>query len=716
MSNERIRPSANLPAKTREASQGLQDVLEAAKALALVQVPSGRGAGLTLINREVSELRARIGLLTAGTERLDEQLRSPYRLLVVGPSQVGKSTLINVIAQQRVLPTVGMGDAKTLKETVLTYSAEKEGTLRVQYISKQDAQQRRFMLESYARKQPELKGAFVKAWNTKEKAAARAAEVTPDLSEEGASREATSARLDVERRFSTLRMQIEALTYPEVRDPAKRAALPDEDRVCLANATMADWVDGWCLLLGHDPVAGGRYADLWRKRLEKAAPLLGSEVEVRESIVGTRPFVSMIEQHTAEALAFLVDRVELALPSKHLEYMDVEDLPGVGNYQDAAADVARDVLTKAMQEHDLDGLLVVTAQNGLDQNTANLVGEASVLRRVLLGQTDLAVAITHIDQIARHRAQELEDQGVSEEDFPHNDEILRGASERAAAPQVLRLTELLQLHAADADGPEQARRVEAVLERTKVVGVEASAAEAYCFDLKQKIAAAFAKSYEGTGVPALIAHFEERAKSRHNERIRRVLEQTKLIRTSIAADLVRIARDHDQEESVKLHAAARSSYLEALRAAQLPLSNEWTAIRQSTSARLEHKPAAQFPTAELRARDEGTRRKQAVISKCRTAGPWGGMIHWATMDAALRRGGTWVGAHHLDLPGDLAEALLPALLLGWRQIAAEIEALVRDYRQSADALLTSLDRAALAAAQSTGLKPNQAARIERASL
>ena len=62
--------------------------------------------------------------MTEGAETLDHGLRSPYRLLVVGPSQAGKSTLINVIAGHRLLPTTGAGDAKTLKETVLTYSSE----------------------------------------------------------------------------------------------------------------------------------------------------------------------------------------------------------------------------------------------------------------------------------------------------------------------------------------------------------------------------------------------------------------------------------------------------------------------------------------------------------------------------------------------------------------------------------------------------------------
>ena len=709
MADERTRSTENLPPKTRKASEGLEAVRRSAHALADVAPPIGRGPGKDLIDREIDELRVRIRQLTTGTESLDQQLRSPYRLLVVGPSQVGKSTLINVLAGQRVLATTGVGDAKTLKETVLTYSSEGDRRLRVRYISKQEAQQRRFTLETYARKQPELKGAWVKPWNTKESAAAGVKDEAPDLSGEAASEETTAAQRELDRRYATLVMQIKTLIYPEVRDPEKRASLPEADGASLESATLADWVDGWCLLLGHDPVAGERFGALWRPRLADAAERLGSTVDILESEVGAKAFRDAVELHTAEGLAFLADRVELALPSEDLEQMDVEDLPGVGNYQDPAADVARDVLAKAMRERDLDGLLVVAAQNGLDQNTANLVEEAAVLRRVLQGQTDLAVAITHVDQIARQWAQEMEDQGMDEDEFPSNDEILRNASEQAAAPQVQRLQELLQRQVADVEEPERSARVEAVLERTRVVGVEASAAEAFRFNLRRKIEGAFAKTYEGTGVPDLLAHFKDRAEARHEERLARVLEQTERIRQAISADLARIARDHDVAEAVQLAAAARDAYLRALKESQLPLSNSWTTTRERASTKLSHGIPAQLPTTQLKAQKEASKRKRAVIRGCEQAGPYGSLIHWATMKAALRWGGTWSGAHYLDLPGELAESLMPALLAGWRQLAQEVENLLDDYRSGAEALLTSLDQAAADAARSAGLEPNDAA-------
>lgn len=718
-----IRNLANLPPRTREASNDLSQVLLAAEKLIKAPAPIGTGAGSELIKQEIEELRDRIRQLTKGAESLNQQLCSPYRLLVVGPSQVGKSTLINVLAGERVLATTGVGDAKTLKETVLTYSSEGDRRLFVRYISRQEAQRRRFTLESYARKQPKLHAAFVKPWNIKETSAAGVEDDAPDLSGEPDDDETAAARHELDRRYATLVLQIKTLIYPEVREPTKLAALPEADRDSLSSANLADWVDGWCLLLGHDTVAGGRFSSLWSPRLASACNILGKTFELRESEVEgngkakERAFRNAVNQHTAERLAFLVDRVELALPSEDLELMDVEDLPGIGNYQDAAADIARDVLAKAMRERDLDGLLVVAATNGLDENTANLVEEAAVIHRVLQGETDLAVAITHVDKIARHDRGKMMDDGMDVDTLPSKDEILRTASERAAAAQVQQLRVLLHKHFdfnkleqeqfSELDKLEQDAQVAAVLKRTRVVGVEASAAEAHRFNLESQKEDAFAKSFEGTGVPELMAHFKNHAQARHEARLERVLAQTKRIHDAISAELNRMARDHDATEVVKLAEAAREVYLQALEKSRPPLSNRWTIIQQQARSRLEDRIPAQFPEISMKAQKAGRKRKSRVIEDCETAGPHGRLIHWATMKAALRWGGTWSGAHHLDLPGDLAEALMPALLSGWRVIAKEIEVLLSDYRVTAEALLDSLLDDATKAALEAGLEPNE---------
>jgi len=705
MPTKRLRARHNMPPDARRASADLEQVVRAAHRLAEVDPPRGGGLGQGLIEREIREIRERIHQLTKGASSLEEQVRSPYRLLVVGPSQAGKSTLINVIAGERILPTAGGGDAKTLKETVLTFSDEGQRVARIRYIGRREAQQRRFTLEARCRRDPALARHFIEPWD--DKGAAEGADVDVPLDDDGDEDgdQAATARGELDRKHETLVAQIATLVYPELRDPAGLESLSDADRESQLEALWPDWVDAWCLLLGQKTVAGERFGALWRPRLAAYEGLVGTTREVREAEVGPRAFRELVEAHTAGPLAFLVDRVELGLPSDSLAHMDVEDLPGVGNFQDPASHIARDVLAQAMRERELDGLLIVTSQNGLDQTTATLIEETGVLRRVLQGDTDLAVAVTHVDNIARQREQDLEDQGLDDDDFPDTDDILREAGADAAARQHQKLTELLRRHSSTADEAERSRRVEAVLARACVLGVEASAAEAYRFGLRATNRA-YAKSLEATGVPALLAHFEGRAAARHAERLERVRAHARRVREAVTADLRRLAQDHDVAAETRLASAAREAYLAALEGSRGPLANRWTTHRERLAAQLAHEPAGRLPEIQLRAQAEATARKAEIIDRCEHGGTRGRLIHWATLKAALRRGGTWAGAMRLDLPGDLGGALMPELLSGWRALTASVKELLGAYREAAERLLEDLGRAAADAASAAGLEPD----------
>lgn len=678
-------------------------VVVAARRLSEAPPPEARGVGAGLVEREIGALRRDIAGWTAGTEVLAAALRTPYRLLVAGPSQVGKSTLINVIAGHRVLPTSGAGDAKTLKETLLQYSAEGQRALRVEYISTETANQRRFKLESFARRRPEYASSFSMPWADGEAARAEESEETVTIDDDA------DVDRDVHRAYAALVEQIRILVYPEVREPELRAQLPDPDRNCLEVATHADWVDAWRLLLGQKLVAGGRFAELWRPRIEDAAALLGTTREINESEVDEKEFKRVVEEHTAGRLALMVEKVLLALPSPDLELMDVEDLPGVGNYQDPASDVARSVLSSAMKERDLDGLLVVASQAGLDANTVSLVEENAVLRRVLEGGTDLALAVTHVDAMAKAEAQRLEDEGMEDDDFPSNDEILASIRGTAEKRQLEKLRRLFEEQISDVDESERTALLQQVLGRTRIVGVEASAAEAYRFNLRRKTQEAFAESLESTGVPELISHFRSQAERRHAERMTRAQEQTERIRESVDKTLSRIQKDHDLDTAVELAAAARDAYLRALEVRKVKLSNTWATQRAHSEAHLKRGVPAEVARTNEKARSAAGKKQTAVIRRCRTGGRNGRLIHWATMKAALKRGGTWNGAHHLDLPGDLAGALMRPFLKGWRDITGEVESLLQTYHSVATEFLRTLASAAEEAATEAGLEADAGA-------
>lgn len=707
-SPRRARSRSDLPPVTCAAIEALECALGRARSLSQQPPPEVQGSAQRTIDQEFEALRQLVGRLTDGTDTLICALETPYRLLVVGPSQVGKSTLVNVIAGRRVLPMAGAGSACTLRETRLTFSAAGESVLRVQYRSRAQLNQSRFVLETYARaRRPELFVAPGEEARTELLESDTAISIIDDLRQTEADETAVNDNPDdttearEREQGEALREQIRRLLYPE---PEQQ--YDEEDRRILVEATIGDWVDAWRLLLGQTMVAGGRFAHRWGPRLAEFSELIGTERSFLETVCGTPEFARAIHRHTASGLAFLVEHVEVALPSEHLVHMLVEDLPGVGNLGDPSGDVARDVLIQAMQQRDFDGLLVVVRNSGLGNDVANLLSETAVLRRVLQGEVDLGLAITYVDVVAQTWATERERDGVP---YELND-LLAAAAQQAVAEQRERLRSLLLEQARDAEPDERDLRVESVLQRTRAFGVEASAAEAYTIGSPIGIGRAFARSLEATGVPSLIAYFSDLARARHAQRLRQVEDHTRRIDQLLLGELRRIETVYDTEESENVAAAARETFRRVLDATTRAISNTWTAERTRTETLLGPGGlSACLDTAGHRAQNEARRTQAEIIRRCRTAGTRNGyegyMIHWKTMRAALHRGGTWVtNKCHLDLPGDLAESLLPELLRGWTKLTTDVEVRLRQYADAALHALEELDDLAAQAASEAGLE------------
>jgi len=545
-----------------------------------------------------------------------------------------------------------------------------------------------------------------------------AEELPPDLSREPEDIEQPlddedrkRVQKDLDKKYRDIVTQMKMIIYPEVRDPEAMFDLPKADRDCLDSASPPDWLDGWCMLLGHAPVAGARYGDLWSERIAvyDAKNLWGTKHEVRESEVGWRRFNRSIEQHAAQARAFLVSRLELALPAQSLEVLDVEDLPGVGNFDDPASNVALEVLTDAMRSKSLDGLLVVVRGNGLEEDTGRLLRAARVLERVLDKDTDLGIAVTHIEEGVTAARKALRRDRVEKSQWPSSDELFLRASRRAAARNRRTLRALLEDSVAHLDEDERRSLVDHVMDRTSVVGVEGNAAEAFVFDREEDVRV-YTTNLRATRVPELLDHFRARARKRHVERLTPLQKQTELIGRGILAELARIARANAADEGMKLQAAQRIAYVGAMTEAKHSLSNRWTAIRERVEMRLQYKVQHPLEQARLRAERKARLRKAAEIELCRTVGTYNGytgyLVHWTVLQAALRRGGIYVSTHRIDLPGDLAREIHPELQQGWKNVASQIRALFDEYHDNANKLLDSLETAAKKAASESGVTPD----------
>ena len=617
--------------------------------------------------------------ITAEVDSLDQSLRTPYRLVAVGPSQAGKSTLINILAGRQLLPTTGVGRAKTLKETRLTYSPKGDRKLRVRYLSLQEANQKRlFPLERFAEK-------------------VKLADGNDEQDSQDAVKKLKESHSDI------LEYQIKALIFPEIID---QEPISKEVSECIKEAKTSDWVDGWRLLLHFAsseegqfaPTGGGRFYDLWEPRIEKISALIGTTIEYKEADCDM-DFSKIIEQHTAGSLAFLVDDIEISLPSDSLKLLDVEDLPGVGNYGDPARTRALNVLRQAMQERSLDGILVVTRQNGLNQETGIIIKETGVLKRVLQGEMDLAVAITYADNMAQSLGNQRIQAGTPESSLNKND-LLAEVSKNAANSQRTLLKKLLEQQDKTMFKESQDLRLKQALENSKFIGVDAKSATYHCF--RSWGSAPFADDLEGTQVPKLISFFTDRAQARHQIRLERAGRQTEHIRSAVIAALGRLVRDYGDQTAALFANNARKQYLSILEESKSDLALKWTSLLGSTKGKLDYLDC-EIKQTRLNAMGVGQSEKARIIEGCKTAGRNGGMIHWATLQAALDRGGTWDGAHSLNLAGDLADALVPELLAGWRRISHECEKELKSFEKGTRDILSDLNRVAEKAANTAGL-------------
>jgi len=700
---EQHRPDDNLPSETLDAIMRFRQLLDAANALKQAASPSGTGAGASLIAGAMNALRARIEEQLRYKDHLEASIRLPYRLLVVGQSQVGKSTLVNVLANARVLATTGAGDAKTLKETVLSYSRENDRRLNVRYITKQQGQQRRFALENYARKQASLMNQWTHQWENQKLTQDRdLADAVQDAAHDDSS--APPSGISASRPHERYITQIKEIIYPECRDPKKFEQLDITDRDAISTATAADWVDAWCMLLGQEPVAGARFHSLWRDRLDTAKQLVGTSKEFRESAGSAREFARTVEQHTAESIAYLVDHVEVSTNSEFLEQIVVEDLPGVGNFSDASSEVAAEVLEKAIRTRNLDGIMVVTRQNGLDKASVELLEHSKVLERVIAEQIDVAVAITHIDRLAHSMVREYRNRDA---EIPSRDDLIKAASAIVEEKQRQKLTELLTRQQGYLNVVVPAPENVQVLERTCIAGVDAYAAEAYLFNDDWQKQDAISSSFEATGVARLLQHFKSRANERHEARLREIQAYGDGVRSIIDAGLASIISDNDTSTAQRLAAEAKRVYIEHIDSAQLQLSNDWTAVKTKTRVRLDEVVKHSIAVA-VSATTQATRdRHLEVIEFCRTANN-GTPVHFMTMCAALLRNGTWVNgtSHKLNLPGDLETAFLNSIVHSWAPIHQEIVSILRDHVKDTRALLKQLEELARTASYQAGVEHN----------
>jgi len=639
-------------------------------------MPNKPGELLELYDRELKPLLAARKLgsfdqIDLVAERLRRAIAKQRRLNVgfVGESQVGKSTLINTLLDQRVLPSGGIGPL-TAQATNVTFGDTDR--LQVAYQTREALNRLRFGIERYLERSGEIdrkRETYEFPSDTKELMSAIA---------EGGAEEPTYEDGVVRGRLST---------YGEHMLSQARAMFCEHDDDDVERTTLLD-----CLraVLARAPRMSDQALEDYWPRIIEVRRIMGSQATFdRAKLKVAKKFNKAVRLHAAGWLAPLVASLELELDSAFLRHYNVVDLPGVGVVGDPAGRVA-----EGFVRNEGDVLVLVATNKGISSSLAELIEKTGVITKLLFGDqagvdpVHLVVAITHLDDVARDRFNQARQEALDDgEPPPDPAAIFRGLAERMSK-RVRRMIgdTLRSSQAFDGLSPAMRERreatVRALCESMDVVCVSGPD----YLNLKAGWSEeAFLEREADTGVPALreaLNQVAERVHAAQAKVTRRAYDELRLGLEGHLAILARRNREGGPS------AEDWETFRVGLRQAAAPLRGR---LKQATDDGLELLREGLPTRIEQLCHDA----EEFAVGRLETMSQEAAALRYPSLNAALTRGGVWE-KQGLDYPGDLARAYVDWIACGWSPLVVQaIQRIVDEIAETARGLIEELCVAAI---------------------
>lgn len=585
------------------------------------------------IEREVSRVRA------TSTARLDE-----LPVCFLGNSGVGKSTLLNalVAGDMTVLPQGGVGPL-TAQATLVRHSPERY--FKVSYLPRKRVNELLFALERHHEVQLRRQGL-----NVEEKAD----ELTAELSEEDreeltlvtpAAAPGESDDTPQDDRIEALRRQAKIVVKGNQYAEADLPYLLDALRMAIDNPPR------WQTSLQPDD----------RKRMDRVRELLGhkghepGEVEHRAG-EDMRSFLVELHHHAAGFLSPLIRTIEVGWEAEFLrDGLVLVDLPGLGVANDEYRRVTAEWIRRAR------AVTLVVDRSGINESSADLLRSTGFLNALLHESHDpekppvhLVVAVVKLD-LSADDARNLEKQ-TRQPPYRKWVEHFEGACKEAI--QLIKDQVREELRKIAEAGPEETREErKATLERVRdsLEVHPVSALEFRRLLQEDDEERARISRREESHVPGLVASMERLAQEHarwHEERQKRLIVA---LNERIASSVSLLAAQWTEEARAEGDAKRIADELEAFlapRRKQLLVRQGGFRefLRESLPAQIE----ARVGEASATARD-------AIAQYLRRLETY----HWAVLRAAVRRGGTFVGSKHVDLPNELTLRFEEPIAVVW---------------------------------------------------
>lgn len=404
--------------------------------------------------------------------------------------------------------------------------------------------------------------------------------------------------------------------------------------------SVAYLLDRMLETLGRQPLYGTSLDPADGPRIEKIREALeiakNGQIGVYRQTSGVHEFRRALGSHAAGFLAPLIKQLTVYWDSAILKGgVQLVDLPGIG----IAGDVYRDVTQTWIRER-ANVVVLTVDRSGITESAAELLRSTEFLNRLLWSVDDprgnpvLLIAVVQIDNVADEYFQ----QDRSRRRFEYFADVCAQFPERLR--QQLR-EQLDAVWVGSNDGSaEKTKVIQNVLQTCQVHPVSAVQYRRVLANDEED--PAFIKSETQSNIPQLAEALMTLARNREAERLRGLQERVLLLYSRLKAEIAVIKAQWLQEDRAAQEA-------ERLRG---ELANFLTPLREELRTRqgqfrefLKETVPQQIEKLVLNAQNRARKQIMAYLDTLQDA-------HWATLRAAVTRGGTFFGRRRINLPQD----------------------------------------------------------------
>lgn len=396
------------------------------------------------------------------------------------------------------------------------------------------------------------------------------------------------------------------------------------------------------------------------ERIKAALTLAEKNQALEQHDSSSEQFRETLKDHAAGFLSPLIRRVEVGWPSDVLKSgLVLVDLPGVG----VAGDVYKSETQRFVREKARAVVLVVN-RAGLTDSVMDLLKTTGYWDRLVLASDDpgadpcsLILVVTHVDDLATQEWRDLDVDASGRRPkskaqvFADVQTKLRDGLGKQFQQHIGGFT-VTQSSEAIREGRESAARH--LLQSLQIHPVSAVQYRQIVADNEDD--PAFLRTPDDTGMPALSAALLALARARAEQHAASLQTINQRFAESLSDQLAVI------EESWKSDRAAEEA--ERIRAAlKIVLdekNREYDSRRASFRTFLKETVPEKIKVAVHEAKDEAEKDVNRYLRRLQDA-------HWATLKAAVTRGGTFHGSRYINLPSDIALMFQDPIAAVWSQ-------------------------------------------------